>query len=215
LSIDWGLDIGASVRNLIKALHGASPAYNEITQMLFILPQRSLTLLKMYPEVMEKEDVVRELIGITYTEDGRVYPKGLGSFLAALYHELFRLLSHPEKRRRFLESAGLKEEEFKESDPLRAWIELSLEILSQINKDALKLLNITVSKLAGKKPDESVSWQDVRNAAGEIKFEEAKTHLKQFFLIPYSSEYYLYAHENPLLLDAYSDLRDKLKELLG
>jgi hypothetical protein len=208
------LDIGVSVRNLVKALQAASPAYNEITQMLFILPQKPITLLKMYPEVMEREDEVRELIGLRYSAEGFVYPEGLGSFLAELYHALFRLLSHPEKRRRLLELAGLKEEEFRELDPLRAWIEVSLESLSKINKDSLQLLNLIVSKLSGKMPDESLSWEEVRSGAGGVKFEEARTLLKRFYLLPYTSDYFIYAYECPLILDAYSDLREKLKELL-
>jgi len=206
------LDMTASVRNLVKALQAAGPAYNEITQMLFILPRRPVTLLKMYPEVMESEDEVRELIG--FSAKGFVYPEGLGSFLAEFYHTLFRLLSHPEKRKRLLELAGLKEEEFKEFDPLRAWIEVSLESLSKINKYSLQLLNLTVSKLSCKEPDESLSWEEVRSGAGGVKFEEARTLLKRFYLLPYTSDYSIYAYECPLILDAYSDLREKLKELL-
>lgn len=207
------MDINASVKNLINALRDASPAYNEITQMFFILPQRSLTLLKMYPEIMEKEDMIKEVIGIRYSEDGSVNPKGLGYYLSELYHELFKLLSHPEKRRLLLELAGLKEEEFKEFDPLRSWIEVSLEGLSKINKDALKLLDLIVSKLTGKKLDETVYWEEIERGINGINFKEALTILRQFYLLP-RSPLYFYVYECPLVLDAYSDLRGKLKDLV-
>jgi len=209
------LDLGESLRNLLKALYAASPAYNELTQMLFILPEKAFTLLKMYPEIMEKEDVLREVVGIRYSEDGYINPTRLGGLLAELYYEFFKILSHPVKRKRLLEAAGLKEEDFKGFDPLRSWIEVSFDFLSKISKDSLKLLSVIIGKMLGKRPDESVSWEEVKKEAAGINFEEAQTLLKRFYLIPYSSSYSIYAYECPLLLDAYSDLREKLKELLG
>lgn len=115
----------------------------------------------------------------------------------------------------------MSEEEFRKIDPLRAWIEVSLEYLAKANRDALKLLEALVEKLSGKEPDYSVSWEEVREAAGVQDFDSAVETLEYFSLIlPESSEsrsrfsYSVYARNYPLLLDAYSDLRAKLRDLL-
>lgn len=211
------MGVEESVKNLLKALNWASPSYNELTHMLFILPQRATTLIKMYPELMEREEMLIELLGIRYTEQGLIEPRSntLAAHLANLFHSLFCILSHPEMRRELLDMAGIKEDEFKEFDPLRSWIKVSIETLSNINRDTLRLLDIITTKLSVKKPGESVSWEEVKKEVSDIKdFDSARNVLKRFFLLPYGSEYSIYTHECPLLLDAYSDLRSKLKELL-
>jgi hypothetical protein len=119
-------------------------------------------------------------------------------------------------RKRLLQLAGITEEEFKEFDPLRAWIDVSLDYLAKANKDALKLLDVVITKLSGKGPGDSISWDEIRKATPDIKnFEALMELLRQFFLIRYQSTSWIYVRECPLLLDVYSDLRDKLKKLLG
>ena len=211
------ISVEEDVRNLLKCLNAVSPAYNELVQMLFILPQRAITLIEIYPELMKKEEELMNLIGLRYDERGFVHPGygSLGGHLADLYHALFKLLSHSRKRENLLKFAGLSEEEFKEFDPLRAWIGVSLKFLARVDKDALKLLNIVITKLSGKGPDESVSWDEIKKAATDIKDPEASREiLRRFFLLPYESPYYIYGRECPLLLKVYSDLRNYLNELL-
>jgi len=202
-------------RELLKALFAMSPAYNRITQMFFIMPQKALTLIKLYPELMEKEEALREVVGIEYTTEGIIRPKGMGAFLHGLFHELFKQLLHPDKRRKLLALANITEKEFKEMDPLREWLDISLDFMARFNKDALKLLDIIVTKLTGKKPDEYVEWSEVLEAATNIKDpEEVRELLRHFFLLSYEYSSWIYARECPLCLDVYSDLRRKLRELL-
>jgi hypothetical protein len=81
---------------------------------------------------------------------------------------------------------------------------------------ALKLLDVVITKLSGKGPGDSISWDEIRKAAPDIKnFEALMELLRQFFLIRYQYTSWIYVRECPLLLDVYSDLRDKLKKLLG
>jgi hypothetical protein len=57
-----------------------------------------------------------------------------------------------------------------------------------VDKDALRLLDVVVAKLSGKRPDESVSWEEVKRSAMEVKdFESSMGILKRFFLLPYES----------------------------
>jgi hypothetical protein len=195
-----------------------SPAYNWLVQMLFILPQKAKALMSMYPELMEREDELMELFSLRYTDRGFMetssYPNPLGFHLAGLYHSLFKTLMDVNGRSRLLKLANISEDEFKEFDPLRAWIRLSLEYLARGDKDALKLLDIAVSKLSGRRPDESVSWDEVKKSATDVEdFEGSMGILKRFFLLPYESASWIYGRECPLLLEVYSDLRVKLKEL--
>jgi glucose-6-phosphate-specific signal transduction histidine kinase len=83
-----------------------------------------------------------------------------------------------------------------------------------VDKDALKLLAAVVEKLSGKRPDESVSWEEVKRAAEVQDFEKAARTLERYSLIIYESSYSVYGRDCPLLLDAYSDLRAKLRDLL-
>jgi len=39
------------IKNLLKYLYAVGPTSNELTQMLFLLPQIAITLMKMYPEL--------------------------------------------------------------------------------------------------------------------------------------------------------------------
>jgi hypothetical protein len=206
------------LRNLLEYLFYTSPAYNSLTQMLLILPQKAKELLQMYPELMEYEEEIMQLFSLEYTEKGFIktsYYEGvaLGAYLAGLYATLFKTLANPKRRSLLLKLAGLSEEEFKEIDPLRAWIEVSLEYLATSNKDALKLLDIIVDKLAGKGLEEYVGWEEIR--AGNMENIEAlREILRGFRLLLYESSSAIYRKECPLLLEAYSDLRRKLKELL-
>jgi len=207
------------VKNLLKFLSMIGPSSNELTQMLFLLPQKAITLMKIYPELMEKEDILIEILGLSYTNRGFVEPSKydvlVAHHLAGLFHTFFELLSHPEKRKNLLELANLREEEFKEFDPLRAWFEISIKFLAESNKNALRILEAAITKLAGKKPEEYIEWKEIKNVISEVKdFEAHMETLKLFHLLRWKSSNYVYARECPLLLDAYSDLRNKLKELL-
>jgi len=206
------------LKNLLQYLCYASPAYNRLTQMLLILPQKARRLWGMYPDLMEREEELMTLFSLKYTSDGSIeaqsYPTPLGFHLAGLYRSLFEVLADPNKRERLLRLTGLSEEEFKKIDPLRAWIEVSLDYLAKTDKDSLKLLNVVVEKLSGKRPDESVSWEEIRRTANVSNPEDSARTLRRFFLLYESSSYSVYARDCPLLLDAHSDLRAKLKELL-
>jgi hypothetical protein len=211
-------DLQEDFKNLLKYLSAMSPAYNRVVQMLFLLPQRAKILMRMYPEAMEREDEIFELFSLEYDTKGfiKYSSYGFGSYLASLYNILFSILMEADRRKRLLQLAGIKEEEFKEFDPLRAWIDVSLDYLAKANKDALKLLDVVITKLSGKGPGDSISWDEIRKAAPDIKnFEALMELLRQFFLIRYQYTSWIYVRECPLLLDVYSDLRDKLKKLLG
>ena len=159
-----------------------------------------------------------ELLGLRYTERGFMetsgYENPFGQHLAGLYHSLFKELCNAERRRRLLKLADLSEEEFREFDPLRAWIEVALNYLADVDKDVLRLLDIVITKLSGKRLDESIDWDEIKSAATEIRdFEASRDILKRFFLLPYTSTSYIYGYECPLLLKSYSDLRNRLKEV--
>jgi hypothetical protein len=206
------------LKNLLQYLCYTSPAYNRLTQMLLILPQKAKKLWGMYPDLMEREEELMTLFSLRYTGEGFIeaqsYNTPLGLHLAGLYRSLFEVLADPNKRERLLRLAGLSEEEFKKIDPLRAWIEVSLDYLAKADKDSLKLLSVVVEKLSGKRPEESVSWEEIGRAANVSDLAASARTLHSFFLLPYKSSYYVCAKECPLLLDIYSDLRAKLKELL-
>jgi hypothetical protein len=176
----------------------------------------------MYPEFMEGEDELIELFSLRYTDRGFVEAyssydeSSLGFHLAGLYRSLFKTLSNVDKRSRLLKLANLSEDEFKEFDPLRAWIEVSLEYIARTDKDTLKLLDVIVTKLSSKRPDEPISWDEIKKSATDVKdFETSISILKRFFLLPYESTTLIRGRECPLLLEAYSDLRAKMRELLG
>jgi hypothetical protein len=202
------------LKNLLQYLCYVSPAYNRLTQMLLILPQKAKKLWSMYPDLMEREEELMILFSLRYTSEGSIEAYQLGFFLASLYRLLFEILANPDKRGQLLKLAGLSEEEFKKIDPLRAWIEVSLDYLAKADKDSLKLLNVVVEKLSGKRPDESVSWEEIRRVANVSNPEDLARTLKRFSLLHESSPHSVYARDCPLLLDAYLDLRAKLKELL-
>jgi hypothetical protein len=211
-------DLQEDFKNLLKYLSAMSPAYNRLVQMLFLLPQRAKIFIRMYPEVMEREDEIFELFSLEYDSKGfiRYSSYGFGSHLVSIYHSLFQILMEAGGRKRLLQLAGITEEEFKEFDPLRAWIVVSLDYLAEANKDALKLLDIVITKLSGKGPGEYISWDEIKKATPDIKnFEALMELLRQFYLIRYQYTGWIYVKECPLLLDVYSDLRDKLKKLLG
>lgn len=50
------LDVREEFRRLLESLCYASPAYNVVVQMLFLLPLKAKTLMQMYPELMEREE---------------------------------------------------------------------------------------------------------------------------------------------------------------
>ena len=213
------LDVREEFRRLLESLCYASPAYNVVVQMLFLLPLKAKTLMQMYPELLEREEELMELFYLSYSSDGSLRAEygpapSLGYHLAGLYRSLLRILADAGKRSLVLRLAGVSEEEFRKNDPLRAWIEVSLEYLAKADRDALKLLEALVEKLSGKKPDDSVSLEEVRKAAGVQDFDGAMKTLEHFSLIFPESSYSVYARNCPLLLDAYSDLRAKLRGLL-
>jgi len=208
-----------TVKHLLEALHNMSPAYNELVQMIFILPQRARALTRMYPELVENnEEELLELFSLRYTDkcfiEAYSSRNPLGLYIAGLYRALFKTLADPDRRRRLLKLANISESEFKEIDPLRAWIEVSLEYLAKVNKDVLKLLDFIVAKLSGKGPSEYLSLDEVKKSATDIKgFENLMGTLRHFLLLPYEYDSSVYVRECPLLLEAYSDLRAKLQEL--
>jgi hypothetical protein len=212
-------DVREDFRSLLESLCYASPAYNAIVQMLFLLPLKAKTLMRMYPELMEREEELIELFYLRYSGEGSLQAEygpapSLGHHLAGLYRSLFRILADAGRRSLLLRLAGVSEEEFRKIDPLRAWIEVSLEYLAKTDKDSLKLLEAVVEKLSEKKPDDSVSWEEVGKAARVQDFDSAMKTLEHFSLILPESSYSVYARNCPLLLDAYSDLRAKLRGLL-
>jgi hypothetical protein len=206
------------IKNMLRGFYSISPACNGITQALFVLPLKARTFWKMFPEIGDYEEDFIELFSLRYTEKGAIdMVGGLGSYLVTLYRILFDILADVNRRRQLLRLANLSEDEFKEFDPLRAWIEISLEYLSKADKDALKILDTIITKLSGKKLDEYVSWDEIRKSLTDIKnFDSSLENLKRFQLIRQESSYgvYVYVRNCPLLLEFYSDLRTKLKELL-
>jgi len=211
-------DLQEDFKNLLKYLSAMSPAYNRVVQMLFLLPQRAKVFIRMYPEVMEREDEIFGFFSLEYSSKGFIQCSsyGFGSYLVSIYRDLFKRLMEADERKRLLQLAGITEEEFKEFDPLRAWIDVSLDYLAEANKDALKLLDVVITKLSGKGPGDYISWDEIEKATPDIKnFEDLMELLGQFYLIRYRYTGWIYARECPLLLDVYSDLRDKLKKLLG
>jgi hypothetical protein len=186
--------------------------------MIFILPQRARALAGLYPELVENEEELLELFSLRYTDKGFIEAYSsrnpLGLYIAGLYRALFKTLADPDRRGRLLKLANISESEFKELDPLRAWIEVSLEYLAKVNKDALKLLDLIVAKLSGKGPGEYLSLDEVKKSARDIEgFENLMGTLRHFLLLPYEYDSLVYVRECPLLLEAYSDLRAKLQEL--
>jgi len=211
-------DLQEDFKNLLKYLSAMSPGYNRVVQMLFLLPQRAKIFMRMYPEVMEREDEIFGFFSLEYSSKGFIECSsyGFGYYLVSIYRNLFQRLIEADERKRLLQLAGITEEEFKEFDPLRAWIDVSLDYLAKANKDALKLLDVVITRLSGKRPGDYISWDEIREATPDIKnFEDLMELLRQFFLIRYESTSWIRVRECPLLLDVYSDLRDKLKKLLG
>jgi hypothetical protein len=203
------------LKNLLTYLYYVSPAYNELVQMLFILPQKATTLMKMYPELMEREDELLKLFSLRFTSDGFLETSNyFGYHLSGLYRSLLRILSDPYSRSLLLKLANLSEEEFRKFDPLRSWIEVSLDYLAKVSRETLRLLDVVVDKLSDKKPDESISFEELRKSVGIENFDTSMKLLERFSLLFPSSAYSIYGKECPLLLEAYSDLRTKLKELL-
>jgi hypothetical protein len=210
--------IHEDVKNLLKSLYTSSPAFNVITQALFMLPLKARVFWRMYPELEEYEEAVMGLFSLKYTEKGFIESTiyGLGHHLTGLYRVLFTILMNINWRARLLKIANISEEEFKEFDPLRAWLEVSMEYLSKTDKDALKILEVIIAKLLGKRSDDSISWDEIkRSVEKDVKnFDASLENLKRFSLIYYESPLFIYARNCPLLLEVYSDLRNRLKELL-
>jgi len=206
------------VKNLLKSLYTSSPAFNVVTQALFILPLKARVFWRMYPELEEHEEAFMGLFSLRYMEKGFIESTtyGLGYYLTSLYRVLFGILTNINWRTRLLKLANISEEEFKEFDPLRAWLEVSMEYLSKTDKDALKILEVIIAKLLGKRSDDSVSWDEIkRSVEKDVKnFDASLENLKSFSLIHYENPYFIYVRNCPLLLEVYSDLRNRLKELL-
>uniref|UniRef100_A0A7J2TLL5 Uncharacterized protein n=1 Tax=Archaeoglobus fulgidus TaxID=2234 RepID=A0A7J2TLL5_ARCFL len=203
------------LRDLLKILCSTSPAFNGIVQMLFILPEKSRKLIGMYPELMEKEDDLRYLFSLKYTEDGRITysDRGFGRGLIYLYKSLFELLGDADKRRHLLEIANISEDEFKEFDPLRAWIEVSFNYLAKHDRDSLKLLDAIISELS-KGEYIYLDGDDFKRAVKDLKDFESSLKILERFCLIVPEGLWIYRRGCYLLPDAYSDLRDKLKELL-
>lgn len=207
-----------SVKALLQALASIGPASNRLVQMFFMLPKRAIALYKMYPEVFEREEEIKSSFRFEYTSDGTIRPsEGLCYHLNRIFLCLFRLLANEDTRKQLLGLAGLNEEQFREFDPLRMWLDVALDYVADVDKEALRLLDILVAKLAGKPPSEAIDlgsdeWKkavkDIKNADECLKLLVESRLLFQ----KYSS--HIYVRECPLLLEAYSDLREKLKGLL-
>jgi hypothetical protein len=88
------------------------------------------------------------------------YGHNLGNYLANTFHTLFKMLMDINLRKRLLELAGVSENEFKKFDPLRAWIEVSLKYLAEVDKGALRLLDMAIIKLSGKGPNGCVELSE-------------------------------------------------------
>jgi hypothetical protein len=221
------MDIREELKNMLRALHAMSPAYNGIIQMLFLLPQKAAWLINMYPEFMKYENELLELFSLSYDENGflrayKSYGNNLGNYLANTFHTLFKMLMEINMRKRLLELAGVSEDEFKGFDPLRAWIEVSLKYLAEVDKGALRLLDMAIIKLSGKGPNGCVELSE-KEVAKLININVKDLwalvkKLEKFYLLFRDKYYYsnkIRISNTPLLLDAYQDLRARLREMLG
>jgi hypothetical protein len=117
--------------------------------MLFLLPQKAAWLINMYPEFMKYENELLELFSPSYDENGfprtyKSYGHNLRNYLANTLHTLFKMLMDINMRKRLLELAGVGEDEFKGFNPLRAWIEVSLKYLAEVDKGTLRLLDMAI-----------------------------------------------------------------------
>ena len=211
-------EISKSFVNIIKCLAAISPAFNKCIQMLFILPQKAITLMKMYPDLIEKEELLIDVFGLRYDEYGKIEPRYdlLGASLRNMYHSLFVVLADSKRREELLNLANLNEDEFKEIDPLRAWLEIALEYLAEISKDALRLLDTYVTELLKKETRrEYLETYELDRIRKEINADYSiEELLRQFHLLIHGKRDDRFVDFCPLALDVYSDLRIKLKELL-
>jgi len=149
------------VRELLRGLASIGPAVNRFTQMLMLLPERAVVLLKIYPEYFEREDEIRELFGLTYSSDGSLTTSYLSSHLKDAFSRIFLLLRDKDKRKKLLDLIGVTEEEFKEFDPLRMWMDVGMDYLHKAFPESLKLLNTIVAKLMGRRPDDYLHLREL------------------------------------------------------
>jgi len=204
------------VKEFLQVLAAISPASNKLTQMLVVFPERATTLYKLYPEIFEREEEVKLLLGFRYTSDGKIEAGSdtLSEHLRGIFLVLFKLLSNENTRRQILNLAGITEEQFREFDPLRLWLNVALDYVAKTRPEALRLLNTIVEKLSGKEPSSSISKDELKRAVKEVEdFEFCYDLLNKFWLILRSGSW-IYAYECPLLLDTYQDLREKLRKLI-
>jgi len=204
------------VKEFLQVLAAISPASNKLTQMLVVFPERATTLYKLYPEIFEREEEVKLLLGFRYTSDGKIEVGSdtLSEHLRGIFLVLFKLLSNENTRRQILNLAGITEEQFREFDPLRLWLNVALDYVAKTHPEALRLLNTIVEKLSGKEPSSSISKDELKRAVKEVEdFEFCYDLLNKFWLTLRSGSW-IYAYECPLLLDTYQDLREKLRELI-
>ena len=207
-------EVSESIKRLFEGLNYIGPAYNILTRFLIMLPADVLRLYQIYPNIIEKKDEMMRLLGLEFTRDGKVDVKSyeFGEYLRGSFLSVFRLLSDCESRASILRMMGVSEEEFKEYDPLRAWLEVSMDYTKEVMPSALKLLNIIVETLLDKDSIylESDEWR--KKVEG---FENVDICLRFLYenvlLLPPFTSGHIRRNECPLTLNIYSDLRDKLK----
>ncbi|RLF03962.1 MAG: hypothetical protein DRK00_07740, partial [Thermoprotei archaeon] len=154
------------------------------------------------------------LFKLRYTEKGFLdcSYEGLAHHLRGLYRTLFSLLSDPESRSALLGLAGLDEEEFREIDPLRLWLEAAISHLADARPSSLRVLSLIVSRL-----EESeyvyLGEEFLEKLKGVSEDLEVDLEvLRRFGLLYQRNPSHVYRRECPLLLDTYSDLRARVEE---
>ena len=199
---------GEEFRALFRDLTSMGPASNLLTRMLFTLPEKARILFREYPELMENEDSLLTLFNLEYGKRGFLDSyEGLGYHLKGLYRSLFSLLSDPESRRKLLELAGLSEEEFRDIDPLRAWLRAAIKYLAEAKPSSLRLLSFVLKKL--EESEEVLLGEGLEEELGklDVEFEVDLEILKRFGLLYQENPFSIRRRECPLMLDAYSDIR--------
>ena len=207
-------EVSESIKRLFEGLNYIGPAYNILTQFLIMLPADVLRLYQIYPNIIEKKDEMMQLLGLKFTRDGKVDVEfyELGGYLRELVLSIFRLLSDCESRALILRTMGVTEEEFKEDDPLRAWLEVSMDYAKKVMPSALKLLDIIVETLLDKDSIylESDEWRKKVEGFKNVDICLRFLYENVLLLPPFTSGH-IRRNECPLTLNIYSDLRDKLK----
>ncbi len=205
------------IRHFLRGLASIGPASSYMTQMLFLLPEKARIVLEAYQEIMEHEDEVRELFGLKYTEKGLLECSygGLADHLRGLYRNFFSLLSDPQRRSQLLKLAGLSEEEFRDIDPLRFWLDSAIDYLAKERPSCLKVLDELLRRLE-KEDYVYLSREELGKLKQVSKDPESDLEILDRFGFLYRERSdFVYKRECPLMLEAYTDLRARLRKFAG